>query len=1009
MITRWHFLTGIPYLLAQLLLTPAAHAGIGQPEWGLAFEPSGSVQSAPTLAVDAAGNSFVAGTITGSMDMAPNHGGVYIIGPSSYHPVSFVQKLDTNGNLVWGRAIGGLEACPEYMESYEWENCAINEGYEDWGATSAEAIAVDSFGNVYVTGQVAGTVDFDPGPAKELITIPTFSDYFLLKLNADGEFAWVRTAGGGNYDAGVNVLVAPDDSVYTAAAFDQQYPSGIAVEYAPRYTGIAVFKYDTDGNTLWSYAVDESGLGVGNGLALDNQGALFVGGWASSNVDFDPGLGELYMDASAGSHGFVLKLGPQGEAIWVRSAVSSGSVRRLAVDSARNIYTIGYFSGVTDFDPGPSAAMLSSTVLDDGTPSYGLFVQKLTSDGDFLWVRAMEGKGDSFGDAISLGSDDDIYIAGRFTGSMDLDPGLGVWERTAGQYVAHAVLARLNPDGGMVWGATFGNSYYTTVSSIQNDEFGNVYVPIRFGEVLEISAAPAAITLVSNTGPYEYSYGLVKFAPNDTTPPNVVSITAEPSGSTKGPDLSFLIAFDDLVTQFDDLTDVIITHSGTSHESVSLTGSGATYTVTLSGIVGNGSISLAVDPANDIEDEAGNPLAETGTSALVTVDQVPPVVELLGANPLFWTCGESNEDPGATVVDETDENVVVVVDASALEGASSGDYQITYTATDQAGNVTQITRDITLQDLEDPVLALTGGQVDLSCNEPYVDPGYTAFDTCAGDLRGAVVVSYTALDTATPVDAIDTRVPGSYQVTYEVEDGAGRTADMLTRLVTVNADCAYTRTLCTAALDGAQQVPANDTSATGVASWMQIGAGKYLLRIEHTVADATFAELRAGAPGASGAVVLDLGNPASPILVEVEASLYTAMARTPHYLSIGAAESGAAIRGDLTCDPFAGADGVQTVDKDGDFIVSLSELLRVIQLYNVAGLHCAEEPGDTEDGYVSGTGLNHDCAPHDSDYNPQDWVISLTELLRAIQLYNAAGYHYCPIDNTEDDFCPGLG
>jgi hypothetical protein len=100
---------------------------------------------------------------------------------------------------------------------------------------------------------------------------------------------------------------------------------------------------------------------------------------------------------------------------------------------------------------------------------------------------------------------------------------------------------------------------------------------------------------------------------------------------------------------------------------------------------------------------------------------------------------------------------------------------------------------------------------------------------------------------------------------------------------------------------------------------------------------------------------------------------------------------------------------VQTADQNGDFVISLSELLRVIQFYNSLGLHCADNPLDTEDGYVPGPGANQSCVPYDTDYNPQDWVISLSELLRIIQFYNSLGYRYCPEDGTEDDFCPGLG
>jgi hypothetical protein len=36
----------------------------------------------------------------------------------------------------------------------------------------------------------------------------------------------------------------------------------------------------------------------------------------------------------------------------------------------------------------------------------------------------------------------------------------------------------------------------------------------------------------------------------------------------------------------------------------------------------------------------------------------------------------------------------------------------------------------------------------------------------------------------------------------------------------------------------------------------------------------------------------------------------------------------------------------------------------------------------------------------------QDWAIDLTELLRAIQFYNAESYYECPDDSTEDGYCP---
>lgn len=59
-----------------------------------------------------------------------------------------------------------------------------------------------------------------------------------------------------------------------------------------------------------------------------------------------------------------------------------------------------------------------------------------------------------------------------------------------------------------------------------------------------------------------------------------------------------------------------------------------------------------------------------------------------------------------------------------------------------------------------------------------------------------------------------------------------------------------------------------------------------------------------------------------------------------------------------------------------------------------------------EDGYAPGPG-NRSGPPYDLDRSPQDWRLQLSELLRLIQIYNAGAYHYCPDAGTEDGFCPG--
>ncbi len=99
------------------------------------------------------------------------------------------------------------------------------------------------------------------------------------------------------------------------------------------------------------------------------------------------------------------------------------------------------------------------------------------------------------------------------------------------------------------------------------------------------------------------------------------------------------------------------------------------------------------------------------------------------------------------------------------------------------------------------------------------------------------------------------------------------------------------------------------------------------------------------------------------------------------------------------CDP-ANPVAKHAADYDGDEAISISEMLRVVQFFNIGELHCDES---TEDGYAPGPGSLMG-APHSSDYINQDWEIGLDELLRLVQMYNVGAYEPCPVG--EDGFCP---
>lgn len=101
--------------------------------------------------------------------------------------------------------------------------------------------------------------------------------------------------------------------------------------------------------------------------------------------------------------------------------------------------------------------------------------------------------------------------------------------------------------------------------------------------------------------------------------PEAVSITPSATGPIGGGSVDFAVVFSEPVTGFDDAADLIIAHAGMANTGVSIAGSGANYTVTVSGIGGVGSFTLAVSTASDVQDLTGNAHAASVASSRVLV------------------------------------------------------------------------------------------------------------------------------------------------------------------------------------------------------------------------------------------------------------------------------------------------------------------------------------------------------------------------------------------------------
>jgi hypothetical protein len=152
-----------------------------------------NIDAGNAVTVDASGNVYTTGFFWGAGDFDPGVG-TYSLTPIGDKDI-FVSKLDANGGFVWARAMGGTLI------------------------DAASAIAVDVAGNVYTTGGFAGTADFDPGPNTSTLTAVWGADIFISKLDANGDFVWVKQIGSAVDDGGKSIAVDTAGNIYTTGCF----------------------------------------------------------------------------------------------------------------------------------------------------------------------------------------------------------------------------------------------------------------------------------------------------------------------------------------------------------------------------------------------------------------------------------------------------------------------------------------------------------------------------------------------------------------------------------------------------------------------------------------------------------------------------------------------------------------------------------------------------------------------------------------------------------------------
>ena len=452
------------------LLTTIIYAQDVNLEWAKSMGGS-SYEYGNSIIADDFGNIYVTGFFEGTADFDP--------GEESFNLTSngqwdiFIQKLDTNGNFIWAKSMGS--------------------SLDDEGTS----VSVDAYGNVYLTGYFTYPVDFDPGENIYELTSNGNSDIFIQKLDADGNFIWAKSMGESSYDEGSSILIDDSGNVCLTGFFKGTVdfdPGEATLELTSNGDkDVFIQKLNSNGDLIWAKSVGGTSTDQGFSIADDVSGNLYIAGQYKGTVDFDPGAETLNLTSNGATDAFILKLDNSGNFIWSKSTGGTNSdlAYSIAADALGNLYATGIYTGTVDFDPNAGIFDLISNGI------YDAYIQKIDSDGNFIWVKSMGGPSTDEGYSIATDVLGNVYAAGRFKGTADFDPGEETFNLSSnGQN--DVFMAKLNGSGDFVWAKSIGGSDHDTGYSIATDANGNVYVTGYYIGTVDLDPGEGILNLISN-------------------------------------------------------------------------------------------------------------------------------------------------------------------------------------------------------------------------------------------------------------------------------------------------------------------------------------------------------------------------------------------------------------------------------------------------------------------------------------------------------------------------------
>ena len=398
------------------------------------------------IAVDSDGSVYITGETA-----SPFQGDSFPTTPGSFQENkkgsfdAFVAKLNPEGNdLVYSTYLGG----------------------DDWD--TGYGIAVDSDGNAYITGKTE-SANFPKEPTQNPIQDQkgNFDDAFVTKINPDGSALVYSTfLGGESTDEGRGIAVDSLGNAYvTGDTSSDDFPKKNPYQGTRAGNDAFITKINPAGNALvYSTFFGGSGVEHGRGIALDQNGNVYVVGNTDSATDF-PLQNEQQSVFGGVVDAFVMKLSTDGSALLYSTYIGGNGEEEgngIALDQSGNVYITGATES-TDFP-------VQDGYQTNNAGGYDAFVAKVDTNGTLVFSTYIGGSGFDFGYGIAVDVLGSVYVVGE-TQSNDFPTESPYQQSMAG--VSDAFLAKFSGPNHVLIVSKAGTGSGTVTSDLPGIDCGS--------------------------------------------------------------------------------------------------------------------------------------------------------------------------------------------------------------------------------------------------------------------------------------------------------------------------------------------------------------------------------------------------------------------------------------------------------------------------------------------------------------------------------------------------------